>query len=133
MIYLLVQHPEEERKVREEIYIHMKEDDYSYENIKKMTYLEYVEKETTRIFGPGNGTDSRVSSKDFYLKDVPISKGTFLRAQPLGTHFSDEYFSDPHVFRPKRWESECQNIPSFSFYGFGGGPRSCIGKQFAKF
>ena len=44
MIYLIVQHPEVEEKVRAEIEEHMKEDDYSYENLKKMTYIDCVEK-----------------------------------------------------------------------------------------
>ena len=44
MIYLIVQHPEVERKVREEIDKVMKEDDYSYENLKQLTYIDYVQK-----------------------------------------------------------------------------------------
>lgn len=30
----------------------MSNDDYSYENLKKMTYIENIQKETTRIYGP---------------------------------------------------------------------------------
>ena len=53
MIYLISQHPEVEEKVRAEIEEHLQTDDYSYENLKKFTYVECVLKETTRYFGPG--------------------------------------------------------------------------------
>ena len=33
----------------------MKEGDYSYENLKKMTYIDFVGKEVTRVYGPGIG------------------------------------------------------------------------------
>ena len=51
IIYLVVKHPEVERKVRAEIAEFMKEDDYTYENLKNFTYIENVEKETTRFYG----------------------------------------------------------------------------------
>ena len=44
MIYLTVQHPEVEKKVREEIEEYMKDDDYSYENLKQMKYIDCLEK-----------------------------------------------------------------------------------------
>ena len=61
MIYLVAQHPEVEKKVREEIKEHMVEDDYSFENLKNFRYIENVEKEVTRFYGPGNRSVSRVA------------------------------------------------------------------------
>ena len=64
MIYLIAQHPEVEQKVREEIAEHMKDEDYSYENLKNFTYIDCVEKEVTRYFGPANGNFTRKAIKD---------------------------------------------------------------------
>ena len=37
----------------------MKDDDFSYENLKKCTYIDCVEKEVTRFYGPVNQIFSR--------------------------------------------------------------------------
>ena len=42
MIYLTVQHPEVEEKVRKEIAEYMKDEDYSFENLKNFTYIDCV-------------------------------------------------------------------------------------------
>ena len=42
MIYLISQNPNIEAKVREEIDTYLKEDDYSYENLKNLTYIDCV-------------------------------------------------------------------------------------------
>ena len=44
LIYFLAQNPEKQTKVREEIDLYIKEDDYSFENLKKMRYIDYVQK-----------------------------------------------------------------------------------------
>ena len=59
-IYLLAQYPEQEKKVRAEIEHYTQKDDYSYENLKKCEYIDCVQKEVTRIYGPTNGTLGRV-------------------------------------------------------------------------
>ena len=88
MIYLVVKHPEVERKVREEIEEFMREDDYSYENLKNFTYIDNVEKETTRFYGPVNLNFLRVALKDHHLKNVLIKKGTLITNPMHGLHFS---------------------------------------------
>ena len=88
MIYLTVQHPEVEEKVRAEIAEHMKADDYSTENLKKFKYIDCVQKETTRFFGPVNGVFMRNCTSDHTLGNVPVYKGTFAYNQPIGIHYS---------------------------------------------
>ena len=63
--------------------------------------------------------------------NIPVSKGTSVGISPLPNQYNPKYFKDPEVFRPERWESECNNLPPFTILGFSGGPRSCIGKHLA--
>ncbi len=52
----------------------------------------------------------------------------------LFTHMMPELFSDPECFDPERFappRCEDERTP-FSLIGFGGGPRTCIGRGFAR-
>lgn len=46
-----------------------------------------------------------------------------------GTHYNSEYFEDPSIFNPRRFE---EPVPPYAFLAFGGGPRVCAGYQLAK-
>ena len=110
----------------------MKDDDYSYENLKNLKYIDWIMKEVTRYYGPINLNFLRINNSDFILKGVPIKKNTGFGVQHLGLHFSEEYYKNPTQFRPERWEEECNNVPTYAIGGFSGGPRTCIGKNLAR-
>ena len=95
MIYLIAQHPEVEAKVREEVTRLMKEDDYSFENLKKFEYIDMVQKETTRIYGPAVSLLVRVAGKDTILGGIPINKGTVVNVQYWTTHRNPKYYKNP--------------------------------------
>ncbi|HKJ58971.1 MAG TPA: cytochrome P450, partial [Halobacteriales archaeon] len=42
------------------------------------------------------------------------------------------FFDDPAAFRPERWTPELRReLHDFAYAPFGGGPRICIGREFA--
>lgn len=107
MIYLIAQNPQVEARLRDEIEKYIVNDDYSYETLKKLVYIDWIQKETSRYYGPISGIFMREPIKDNYLNKLPIKKGTYVSLQHLGNHYSEKYFVNPHEFRPERWESEC--------------------------
>ena len=49
MISKILQNPDIEHKLREEINAYIKDDgDITYENLKKITYIDFIQKEVTR-------------------------------------------------------------------------------------
>lgn len=105
MIYLVSLHPRVEERLKKEINeVIRSNEDYTYENIKKLTYLEWVQNETTRYYGPSTKMFERNATEDHFIKDIPIKKGTNINIKLLGNHHNPKYFKDPQEFRPERWE-----------------------------
>ncbi len=52
---------------------------------------------------------------------------------PSGSiHRDPRWFDDPESFRPERWADGLQEqLPRYAYFPFGGGPRICIGNNFA--
>ena len=66
----------------------MKTDDYSYENLKKLVYIDWIQKETSRMYGPVTGIFMREANIDNNLNNLPVKKGTYIGLQHLGNHYS---------------------------------------------
>ena len=47
-------------------------------------------------------------------------------------HRDPRFFPDPERFDPDRWaDGLAQTLPRYAYFPFGGGPRLCIGNNFA--
>lgn len=56
MIYYYIGNSEAQEKLKNEINsIILTDEDITYENIKKLTYLKSFQNEVVRMYGPGNG------------------------------------------------------------------------------
>lgn len=144
-IYELSRHPEAVAKLREEILSVVGPTRApTYEDLKSMKYLQNVMNETLRLY-PSVPFNVRLALKDttlpfgggsdgsqplHVLKDTPIGYSTLLmqRRADLYPPPSDK-FAPVETFSPDRWfvwqPKPWQYIP------FNGGPRICIGQQFA--
>jgi len=63
-----------------------------------------------------------------------IPKGSTVAMFQWVVHRDPRFFDDPNSFRPERWaDGLADRLPKFAYFPFGGGPRVCIGKEFALF
>ncbi|EAW21197.1 cytochrome P450 [Aspergillus fischeri NRRL 181] len=109
----------------------------SFEDLKSMTYLTWVLNETLRLY-PVVPINVRMANKDTVLpvggghrgKDpVFVPKGYEVIYSVYTMHRLPEIFGDDaDEYRPERWE---KLKPGWAYIPFNGGPRICLGQQFA--
>lgn len=131
-------------KLKEEIYTHFGKGDnvdlqeITFESLKKCEYLKWVLNEVLRLY-PSVPVNFRVAQKDTTLptgggkngdKPVYVGKGTTVAYSVYCTHRLEEYYGkDSLEFRPERWADN--NKLGWAYVPFNGGPRICLGQQFA--
>jgi cytochrome P450 len=145
--YELAKHPEAWKALRKEVLETVGRDKIpTYDDLKGMKYLQHVMNETLRIY-PVVPFNVRVAFKDTTLprgggpdglSPFGILAGTPIAYSPLVMQrrqdiYPPSFASDPTLdaeyFKPERWEN-WQPRP-WTYIPFNGGPRICIGQQFA--
>ncbi|CAI5760761.1 unnamed protein product [Candida verbasci] len=143
-MFELARNPEMWAKLRHEIVSEFGEgedarvEDLTFENLKKCKYLKAVLDETLRLY-PSVPINFRTSTKNTTLprgggkdgnKPIYVPKGSTVAYTVYKTHRLEEYYGkDSYDFKPERWE----NIKrlGWAYVPFNGGPRICLGQQFA--
>lgn len=100
----------------------------SREELKGINLLNCVISEGLRMCPPVSGFFKRAKC-DVVYQGFTIPKGWTVHLSTRHTHLKAEFFSDPEVFDPSRFERRCGN---FSYIPFGQGARICPGMEFAK-
>jgi len=126
-LYLLSENPEAERRLQEEI-DDVIEDKPGMGDIPQLEYTRWVLDEAMRLYPPVY-TMFRQPTEDVELGGYAVPEGSLVMLPQWAIHRDPENFEDPETFRPERWESPSN--PQFSYFPFGAGPRSCIGKRFS--
>ncbi|XP_072748320.1 cytochrome P450 9e2-like [Anoplolepis gracilipes] len=125
-------------RLREEVQQHLRENEFSYESLSKMTYMDMVIAETLRKYSPMIITD-RVCTKSYELppaqpgyKSLIVKSDTVMMIPVYALHRDPKYFPNPDKFDPDRFSEENKdNIVPYTYLPFGHGPRKCIGNRFA--
>ena len=99
--------------------------------LRQMPYLDQILLEIERLHPPVI-SGFRGVEEPFEFKGYHVPKGWQVLYSILATHHDPDVYPDPLTFDPERWNPETkQSSSAFSLVGFGGGPRTCIGKAFA--
>jgi cytochrome P450 len=129
--YLLSQNPAVRRKLEEELDAVLAERAPAAADLPRMPFTESVVKESLRLYPPAWAM-GRTAVEDVDLKGYRLAKGGSVLVSPWVTHRDPRFFEEPDAFRPERWaDPRMKDLPKFAYFPFGGGPRICIGNQFA--
>ncbi|ESQ56017.1 hypothetical protein EUTSA_v10024764mg [Eutrema salsugineum] len=160
-VYLLAQNPAKIRKAQAEIDAVLGEGAPTYESMKKLEYIRLIVVEVLRLYPqppllirrtlkaetlPGGYKGEKEGHK--------VPKGTDIFISVYNLHRSPYFWDNPDEFEPERFLRTKESngiegwagfdpsrspgalypneiIADFAFLPFGGGPRKCIGDQFA--
>ncbi|KAJ6912395.1 hypothetical protein NC651_014951 [Populus alba x Populus x berolinensis] len=132
-VFLLSLHQEWQERLREEVLTECGMGIPDADMVSKLKLLNMVLLETLRLYCPVLET-LRETSRATKLGDFLIPKGVFITIQLVQLHRSKEYWGeDANDFNPLRFKngvSQAAKHPN-AFLGFGMGPRTCLGQNFA--
>lgn len=142
IFYLLARHPSVYEKLRQTILADFgpfssDTDRITFESLKACHYLQHVISETLRLYSVvpesmrtavrdtklprGGGTDGK--------SPIYVRRGeTVIYNMNIMHRREDLWGEDAHEFKPERWDHRRQG---WDYLPFSGGPRICLGQQFA--
>ena len=130
-LYLVGQHPEVEAKLMGEIDTVLGDRVPTADDVFRLGYARQVMQEAMRLYPPAWGI-GREARAPIELGDFVVHPGTQIFLVQWVTHRDPRFFPEPERFLPERWEPEAERrIPKYAYFPFGGGPRYCVGSNFA--
>jgi cytochrome P450/NADPH-cytochrome P450 reductase len=134
-IFAMSKYPRVQQKIKAELKGENERYDLSVDRLDSLVYLDCVIKEIFRYYSPISGTtrtltaDDRLPESGFQLykgEEVVIPSCVVAKDPQL-------WSIDPELFYPERFLNEDKNHHPYAFLPFGGGHRSCIGQDLARF
>jgi len=129
--YLLTQYPEEEQKLRDEVNGVLAGRTPTFDDLPNMPYTKMAIREAMRLYPPA-WFIGRMSMEQDEIGGYYIPPNTNVLISTFFTHRDSRWWDDPLTFEPERFtEANMKKRPKFAYLPFGGGPRQCIGNNFA--
>lgn len=129
--FLLTQHPEVFQKLKTEVKEVLGDGELTFEHLSQLKYTKACINESMRLYPPV-WLIGRMATEDNMVGDYLIKKGTNVLISPYIVHRNPNYWKDPEVFEPERWDTEqVKQMDKYAYFPFAAGPRMCIGNNFA--
>lgn len=129
--YLLSPHPNIEQRIADEVERVIGDNRPSFAHVDRLALIRQTLEESLRLYPPAWGF-SRLAMGDDEIGGYHVSKGSIAFLIPFVVHRRPKLWPDPERFDPDRFGPEYESArPRFAYFPFGGGPRGCIGNQFA--
>lgn len=131
LFYLLSSRPDCLERVRHEFDSVLGEAPLSYTDVPKFEFVTQVIQEGLRLYPPFWMID-RMAVADDRAGDLDIPRGSTVIVYVYGAHHAPRYWQNPENFNTERFTEANNKLRTpFTFLPFGGGPRGCIGGNYA--
>jgi cytochrome P450 len=129
--YALAAHGEIQAKAADEVDRVLGDAPVTAAAIGRLKYIEQVYKEAIRIYPPV-AFMSREAAQDAEVGGYFVPRRSFVFISPYVMHHNPEWFAEPDVFRPERFQPASEKaIPQLAYVPFGAGAHNCVGKRLA--
>lgn len=128
--YLLDDHPDVYASLREEYNEVVAGDRPTIDEYDELEYTQHVVAETLRLYPPTTGVN-RQAIEPVTLDGYALPAGAQFLIPQWVPHRDERFWNDPETFDPDRWTTS-RDRPEYAYFPFSGGPRSCIGNDFAR-
>ncbi len=129
--YLLDRHPAVAERLRAEVAAALGTRTPTVDDLPRLGYARMVVEEAMRLYPPVWGFTRQAIDED-RVGGFTIPKRSVVTISPYVTHRHPSYWHDPERFDPERFTPErIRSRPRFAYLPFSGGPRLCIGNEFA--
>jgi cytochrome P450 len=129
--YLLSQHAEVERRLYSELDEVLSGHLPTVDHLNRLSYTHMVTQEVLRLYPPA-WIFGRKAIADDEIGGYVIPAGSMIVLSPYMTHRHPAFWEHAEVFDPKRFApDQAAGRPRYAYFPFGGGPRVCIGNNFA--
>jgi cytochrome P450 len=141
--YLLAKHPQVQEALFDEVHGRLRGANPGFDDLEHLPLAKAVFEESLRLYPPGWGELRETIGADEICGYELPAKALIILCQWV-THRHPEFWHEPEQFKPERFLGNGSSgaVPvaagnatderhRFAYFPFGGGPRICIGMQFA--
>jgi len=129
--YLLFKNPAVGQRLREELAQVLCGRLPTLDDLPELPYNRMVIQEAMRLYPPAWLISRRAENAD-EIGGYSIPAGTRVSMSPFLMHHHPGFWENPEGFDPLRFTPErTVGRPPYAYFPFGGGPRLCIGRDFA--
>ncbi len=130
-LYLLSKHPEIRRRLEREIDAGVDGKTPTIDEVRELEFLEDVIDESLRLYPPA-WTVEREPKEDDEIAGYHIPAGSIVSVGPYFVHHNPDVWDNPEGFDPDRFGDDGRRPDHrYAHFPFGGGPRMCVGADFA--
>lgn len=130
-LYLLAKHPSIAEPLREQVVSVLGRQEPTSQALEEIPFLRMVFQEGLRLYPPA-WLITRKALQEDEVCGYTILPNSLLVISPYTLHRHPVFWNNPEEFKPQRFSPDIsKESPRFSYIPFGGGPRLCIGDEFA--
>jgi len=131
LTYLLAHYPGQAHEIQAESAAVLAGRTPTFDDLPHLPRALHAVQEAMRLYPPAWMVD-RVALADDEFQGLRIPAGTLFSLYFYGLHHNSKYWEAPEEFRPARFgPGQACPAQANAYVPFGGGPRLCIGMQFA--